>query len=164
MQQLQWLDLKINKYKIIQNPARWVLHIFSSHDKCRTSSCFICLLRPGLYPESSGWWWCDPIPSEGWGHGGIPCRPSSRTTHQGLNQRSKMEVVPKMARQRGSDAGQSRRRRVRSCRGVRRRCRKNSPSVLSCIGKRIREGCDRGSEVRSVHSRQDGKGQFLREN
>jgi len=27
--------------------------------------------------------------------------------------------------------------------GVRRRCKKNS-SVLSCIGKRTREGCDRG--------------------
>jgi len=25
-------------------------------------------------------------------------------------------------------------------------CKKNSPSVLSCIGKRTREGCDRGSE------------------
>jgi len=31
--------------------------------------------------------------------------------------------------------------------GVCRRCKKNSPSVLSCIGKRTREGCDRGSEV-----------------
>jgi len=29
---------------------------------------------------------------------------------QGLDQRSKMEVVPKMARRRGSDAGQSRKR------------------------------------------------------
>jgi len=28
-------------------------------------------------------------------------------------------------------------------RGVRRRCKKNSPSVLSCIGKRTREGYDR---------------------
>jgi len=35
--------------------------------------------------------------------------------------------------------------------GVRRRC-KNSPSVLSCIGKRTREGFDRGSEVETVHS------------
>jgi len=30
--------------------------------------------------------------------------------------------------------------------GVRTRCKKNSPSVLSCIGQRTREGCDRGSE------------------
>jgi len=34
----------------------------------------------------------------------------------------------------------------------------NSPSVLSCIGKRTREGCDRGSEVGAVHSRRDGEG------
>jgi len=36
--------------------------------------------------------------------------------------------------------------------GVRRRCMKNSPSVLSCIGKKAREGCDRGSKVGTVHS------------
>jgi len=34
---------------------------------------------------------------------------------------------------------------------VRRRCMKNS-FVLSCIGKRRKEGCDRGSEVETVHS------------
>jgi len=34
----------------------------------------------------------------------------TRATPQGLDQRSKMEVVPKMARRRGSDAGKSRRR------------------------------------------------------
>jgi len=33
-----------------------------------------------------------------------------------------------------------------------RRCMKNSPFVLSCIGKRTKEGCDRGSEVQVVHS------------
>jgi len=48
-----------------------------------------------------------------------------------------------MAKRRGSDAEQSRI-------GVRRRCKKNSPSVLSCMGKRTREGCDRGSEVGTV--------------
>jgi len=36
--------------------------------------------------------------------------------------------------------------------GVRRRCMKNSPSVLSCIGKRTKEGCVHGSEVETVHS------------
>jgi len=36
--------------------------------------------------------------------------------------------------------------------GVRRCCKKNSPSVLSCIGKKTREGCDRGSKVGTVHS------------
>jgi len=35
---------------------------------------------------------------------------------------------------------------------VRRRCKKNSPSVLSCIDKRTKEGCNRGSEFRTVHS------------
>jgi len=30
--------------------------------------------------------------------------------------------------------------------GVRRHCKKSFPSVLFCIGKRTREGCDRGSE------------------
>jgi len=36
--------------------------------------------------------------------------------------------------------------------GVRRRCKKISPLALSCIGKRAREGCDRGSEVGTVYS------------
>jgi len=40
---------------------------------------------------------------------------------------------------------------------VRRRC-KNSPSVLSCIRKSTREGCDRGSEVGTIHSGWDGEG------
>jgi len=35
--------------------------------------------------------------------------------------------------------------------GVRWRCKKNC-SVLSCIDKRTREDCDRGSEVWTVHS------------
>jgi len=57
------------------------------------------------------WWWCYPTPSEGWGRGGTLRRLKSRATPQGLDQRSKMEeVVPKMARRRGTDAGQSRRR------------------------------------------------------
>jgi len=30
--------------------------------------------------------------------------------------------------------------------------------VLSCIGKRTKEGCDRGSEVDTVHSGKDGEG------
>jgi len=92
------------------------------------------------------WWWCYPIPSEGEGRGGTPRRHNSPATSHGLDQKSKM------AHWRGSDAGQSRRRRVRSAEGVRGRYMKNSPSVLSCIGKRIREGCDRGSEVGTDHS------------
>jgi len=59
-----------------------------------------------------------PDPFREMGRGGTPRRPNSRATPQGLNQRSKMEkVVPKMEHQRGSDAGQSRRKWVRSCRG-----------------------------------------------
>jgi len=34
------------------------------------------------------------IGGEGWGHEGTPQRPNSRVTPQGLDQRSKMEVVP----------------------------------------------------------------------
>jgi len=66
------------------------------------------------------------------------------------DQRSKMEeVVPKMARRRGSDGGQS---KSDPAECVRRRCMKNSPYFLSCIGKSTKEGCDRGSEVETVHS------------
>jgi len=36
--------------------------------------------------------------------------------------------------------------------GGRKRCMKNFSSVLSCIGKKTIEGCDRGSEVEAVHS------------
>jgi len=35
---------------------------------------------------------------------------------------------------------------------VRRRYMNNSPSFLSCIGKRSKEGCNRGSKVETVHS------------
>jgi len=41
---------------------------------------------------------------------------------------------------------------------VRRRCKKNSPFILSCIGKRTREDCDRGSEVGTIRSGRDGEG------
>jgi len=41
---------------------------------------------------------------------------------------------------------------------------KNSPSFLSCIGKSTKEGCDRGSEVETVHRDKMRKGQFLRGN
>jgi len=48
--------------------------------------------------------------------------------------------------------------------GVRRPCMKKSPFVLSCIGKRTREGSDRGSEVETVHTDKMGKDQFFRGN
>jgi len=40
---------------------------------------------------------------------------------------------------------------------VRRRCKKNPSSVLSCIDKRTKEVCDRGSEVEIVQNERDGK-------
>jgi len=43
----------------------------------------------------------------------------------------------------------------------RRRSKKNSPSILSCISKRIKEGYDRGSEVGTVHRGETERGQFL---
>jgi len=36
--------------------------------------------------------------------------------------------------------------------GIRMRCKKNSPSVLSCIGRRTKKGCDRGNEIGTVRS------------
>jgi len=36
--------------------------------------------------------------------------------------------------------------------GVYRRCKKNSPSVFSCLGKTTRKGCDHGSEGGTVHN------------
>jgi len=42
--------------------------------------------------------------------------------------------------------------------GVRRRCKKNSLSIFSFIGKRTREGCDHGSKVGAVHSGRDEEG------
>jgi len=58
-----------------------------------------------------------PDPLRGMGRGGTPGKSNSLATPQGLDQRSRMEeVVAKMAHRRGSDAGQSRSRWVRSCR------------------------------------------------
>jgi len=34
----------------------------------------------------------------------------------------------------------------------RRRCKKNSSSILSCIDKKTKESCNRGSKVRILHS------------
>jgi len=67
-----------------------------------------------------------PDPFRGMGMRRTPRRPTVEPHSQGLDQRSKM------ARRRSSDAGQSRRRWVRSCRW----CALSlqySPSVLSCI-------------------------------
>jgi len=42
-----------------------------------------------------------------------------------------------------------------------RRCKNNFPSVLSCIGKRTREGCGRGREVEIIHNGRDVEGPVL---
>ena len=64
------------------------------------------------------WWWYYPTPSEGWVRGGTPRRPNSWATPQGLDQRSRIErEEPKIDLRRGSEAGQSRRRWLRSCGG-----------------------------------------------
>jgi len=41
---------------------------------------------------------------------------------------------------------------------VSRTCKKNSPSVVLCIGKWTTEGCDYGSEVGTAHNERDEKG------
>jgi len=51
----------------------------------------------------------------------------------------------------------SKRAKLNPAEGAHRRCKKNS-SVLSNVGKRTREGCDRGSEVGTVHSGRDREG------
>jgi len=40
----------------------------------------------------------------------------------------------------------------------RRSCRKKSPSILMCLDKRTKEGCDLGSEVGTFHSGLGGEG------
>jgi len=86
-------------------------------------------------------------------------RNSTETQHQqpGHAPRSKLEeVVPRWctgeAQMRDNPGGGE----SDPAEGVRRRCKKNS-SVLFCIGKRIREGCDHGREVLTVHSGWDGE-------
>ena len=65
-----------------------------------------------------GLWWYYPTPSEGWGRWGTPWRPNSWATPQGLDHRSWIErEEPKIDLRRGSEAGQSRKKWLRSCRG-----------------------------------------------
>jgi len=78
-------------------------------------------------------------------------RNSTETQQLGHIPRSGPEVkngIAVEARMRGSQGGES-----DPAEGVRTRCMKNSPSVLSCIGKRTKEGCDCGGKVEKVHSR-----------
>jgi len=69
------------------------------------------------------------------------------TTLEGLDQRSKMEVEPRMC---------DREAQMQKCRGdekkpadcVHKRCYKYYPSALSCKGKRIRHDCGHGDQGR----------------
>jgi len=90
--------------------------------------------------------------------GGTPRRSISRATPQDLDHRSKMKEV---VRSSAKDSALEKLDQMRDNPGggeldpaedVRRSCKKNSPSVLSCKGKRTRDGCDRGSEVGTVNS------------
>jgi len=77
---------------------------------------------------------CPPLPTPILPRNGVrknAKEPNSRATPQGLDQRSKI------ARRKGSNAGQSG-RVLDSANDVHRRCKKNSPFVLPCIGKRIK--------------------------
>jgi len=70
---------------------------------------FITMVNCSSFTSGGGGGTTRPLPR--WGREGTPQRLNSRVTTQGLNQRPKMEeVMPKMARRRGSDARQSRRR------------------------------------------------------
>jgi len=66
-----------------------------------------------------------------------------------------MEIVPMMAQRRGSDNPKG--GELDLAVDGRTRCKKNS-SVLSCIDKRTKEGCDRDSAIRTVHNRLRRKG------
>jgi len=80
---------------------------------------------------------------------------------QGLDQRSKMaEVVTKMVRREARMWHNPEGGNLDPADDVHRCCKKNS-LVLSCIYKRTKESCDHGSEVQAVHSKRDGKNQFL---
>jgi len=103
--------------------------------------------------QTTKWLWCYPTPSEGWGveelHGDPTVGPRPKVWTRG----KKWKWCRRWRR-----AGEARmldsqgRSESDPAEGVHRRGMKNSPSVLFCIGKRTKEGCDRGSEVETVHN------------
>jgi len=85
---------------------------------------------------------CYPTPFEEWEREGIRRKTNNRATPQSLDQRSKMkEVMPKMAHWEAKLWDNPEGGELDSEVAVRKRCKKNSPSVLSNIGKRKNEGC-----------------------
>jgi len=71
------------------------------------------------------------------------------------------DVMPKMVRRKDSDVDNPERSELDPANDDRRRCKKNSLSVLSFIGKRTKQVCDRGSEIGKVHSWRDGERPIL---
>jgi len=69
-----------------------------------------------------------------------------------------MEVVPKMVRWRGLRCGTIQEEASHTLPSVSIGAARRIIPFLSCIGKRTREGCNRGSEVGTVQSGQDWKG------
>jgi len=105
---------------------------------------------------------CYLTPSERWGHEGTP----QRVRHPTVRPRPKVYIRSQKWKKycqrwcagevqvQDNPVGDE----SDPAEGLHRRCKKNSPSVLSCIGKKTREGCDCGSEVWTVHSGWDGEG------
>jgi len=91
---------------------------------------------------------------------------NSRATPQGLDQKSKMEeVVPKMARRRGSDTDNPeggelvpKFLQMTSVSATKRILLPFYPAYT--VDKRTKEGCDRSSS-RDVHNGQDGEDNFM---
>jgi len=114
------------------------------------------IFRPNKYsfrenPRKKSWWWCYPTPSERCcaeelhGDPTVEPRPKVWTKGQKWKKLCQRWHAGEARMHNNPGRGES-----SPTEGVRRRCMKNSPSVLSC--KRTREGCDRCSKVGTVHS------------
>jgi len=66
------------------------------------------------------------------------------------------KVLPKMAHQEVRMWANPEWDELNPADDVRRRCKNNCSCFLSCIDKRTKDGCDRGSEVGTVQSERDG--------
>jgi len=90
----------------------------------------------------------DPFRGMGMQGNSMETQQSSHT--KGLDQSSKMEeVVPKMVHQEARMRENPEEDKLDPVNDVRRCCKKNF-SVLSCIDKMTKEGCDHGSKVGTV--------------
>jgi len=107
--------------------------------------------------------WRYTTPTEGWGRGELRgdqqsgnARKSGREIKDGRS-----TIVPKIS------AGEAQMRDIPEggeldpAESVRKRYKKNSASVLTCINERTKEGCDRGRKSRQLIADEAGKGQLL---